>query len=971
MNRSSASDSVLPGWARAADGLTVVLALAALYVTVFGGIRIGAVFSMSTPWRALGGLIIICGLRHYLVRTPAIHQRAWNWLRPAMQQVAHVVMHARQSRPGRVAARWWQWSRSVYERWLPARARRALAGPQPVQRENPSAARFEAFHVVGLWGIAVAQPIFDLLGRSPEFFVAHDTRPGDLLALTVLLCLAGPVACLVVIHLVGRLGGAGWRRRAAAVAIGVLTGAVALAAFKPLAGWPGGFLGGLAAITAVAAAAAYIRLAPVRMFATFLSPAVVVVPALFLLNPGVARLLVPPDDAGAFGGVTFTTTPPVVVVVFDQFQLAALLDQDGNIDRTTFPHFAALAEDATWYRNGSAVGGHTTFALPAILTGRFPSPDRLPTAADHPANLFTLLGGRYRLHVQEPLTDLCPDALCPPEPAGAAAWLAGVLSDLAVVYLTVVLPADLAAGLPPVTQSWNDFAAAAESETFMDRWRAARVDDRRETVTGFIESISAASDPTLHFLHVLLPHEPWLYLPSGQQFTFDTHSIGLSNGKWVDDRWAAALNYQRYLLQIGSVDALLGTLVARLRDVGIYDDALIVVTADHGASLRPGFSFRRPDESSFVDIAAVPMFIKRPRQRRGEVVDDNVEVIDILPTLAGELGVGLPWATDGSNAFDRAHAPRASKVLFVDGARNRVEAPGDLRDALMQGVARKFALFESGDPLDVPTPDGRYGDLVGRAADQLRAGQPAAIEVVVDGLPLLRDVNPDGGFIPAHITGAVADLPDGSPAPVLAIAINGVVAAVTRPYSFRVFGRRAAWEAIVDPRWFERGANTLEVFEVRPGGGHGVFTLVATVGGLAADPWPNLVRNEEAQALGVGLSGVYGTEWAGNRAFRWTRGDARLLVPFDPEQRPSELDVDVLMTGGPKRLQIRVDGCALFDQTISGRWTATFELESCRLSSPDLEIELLSDTHAPETSDSRTLGVAVSRVRLRGVAPTP
>ena len=47
MNRSSASDSLLPGWARAADGLTVVLALAVLYVIVFGGIRIGAVFSMS------------------------------------------------------------------------------------------------------------------------------------------------------------------------------------------------------------------------------------------------------------------------------------------------------------------------------------------------------------------------------------------------------------------------------------------------------------------------------------------------------------------------------------------------------------------------------------------------------------------------------------------------------------------------------------------------------------------------------------------------------------------------------------------------------------------------------------------------------------------------------------------------------------------------------------------------------------
>ena len=83
MTQSNASDPVLPGWARAADGLTVVLAVAAASVAVFGGIRIGAVFSMSTPWRALVGLIIVCGLRHYLVPTPAIYHRVWSWLRPA------------------------------------------------------------------------------------------------------------------------------------------------------------------------------------------------------------------------------------------------------------------------------------------------------------------------------------------------------------------------------------------------------------------------------------------------------------------------------------------------------------------------------------------------------------------------------------------------------------------------------------------------------------------------------------------------------------------------------------------------------------------------------------------------------------------------------------------------------------------------------------------------------------------------
>ena len=924
MTQSHASDPTLPGWARAADGLTVVLAVAAASVAVFGGIRIG-VFSMSTPWRALVGLIIVCGLRHYLVPTPAIYHRVWGWLRPALR---------------------------------------------PIPRETTSDRRLEALHIVGLWCLAVAQPIFDVVWRSPEFFVAHDTRPGDLLALVVCLCLGGPAACLLAIRLAGLAGGPRWRRRVATGVIASLAAAVALAVVKPLSGVPGGVLVGLAALGGAGATSVYRRFAPARLFATLLVSAALVVPAVFLFTTSASRLLAHADDVTALDGVTVTTTPPVVVVVFDQFQLAALLDRDGNIDRAAFPHFAALAGEATWFRNASAVAGLTPYALPAVLTGMRPSPGRLPVAAEHPANLFTLLGGRYGMHVEEPLTGLCPETLCPPERAALGAWLAGVMRDLAVVYLTVVLPDDLAAPLPPVTQTWNDFAASAASEaseTFMDHWKAARVDDRRETFNHFIAAITATAQPTLHFIHALLPHEPFIYLPTGQQFTLRRQLVGLREGRWSDDRWAAALNHHRYLLQVGYVDTLLGRLVARLREVGIYDDALVVITADHGASLQPGLSFRQPEDYfSFADIVAVPLFIKQSAQRQGDVVDANVEVIDIIPTLAAELGIELPWSPDGANVLDPAHAPRPSKVMFYNGASRQMEMKGNLLAALIENAARKFERFEAGDLLASPTPDRRYGDLIGRATAPLRAARPAEFEVVVDTLPLLRNVDPQADFVPAHLTGAVAGLRAGAPAPTLAIALNGRVAAVTRPYAFLMYGSRAAWEAIVHPRWLVPGPNTLEVFEIRADSGEGAITLAATRGDMAADRWPNLVREEEILARGVQASGFYGMEWADARPFRWTRGDARLRVPLDPQVRPALLEVNVVMTGGPKQLTLAVDGCTLFDQTINGRWSATFDLGDCPLAPAELEITLLSDTHVPQTGDTRTLGVGVSVIELRG-----
>ena len=260
---------------------------------------------------------------------------------------------------------------------------------------------------------------------------------------------------------------------AAGIMVGSLVTAIALAALKPLGGWHPGLPLALAAGCGAAAGFAYIRLASFRLLATFLSPAFVVVPAAFLLNPGIAGLLAGSEESAL--DVAFGATPPVVVVIFDQLPLISLLDADGRIDPVLYPNFAALAGESRWFRNASAIAEYTSFALPAILTGNYPERGRLPVAADHPENLFTLLGGRYRLHVQEPLTELCPEALCPPRRAPPIALLAGILSDLAVVYLTVVLPDDLAARLPPVTQGWRDFTAR---DTFAERFFAPRPDPR-------------------------------------------------------------------------------------------------------------------------------------------------------------------------------------------------------------------------------------------------------------------------------------------------------------------------------------------------------------------------------------------------------------------------------------------------------------------------------------------------------------
>ena len=70
-----------PLWVRAADVATIVLGVLVVHVAIFGSLRMGSLLSIGEPWRALVLLTVTTGLRHYAVRTPPLHRRAWTALR--------------------------------------------------------------------------------------------------------------------------------------------------------------------------------------------------------------------------------------------------------------------------------------------------------------------------------------------------------------------------------------------------------------------------------------------------------------------------------------------------------------------------------------------------------------------------------------------------------------------------------------------------------------------------------------------------------------------------------------------------------------------------------------------------------------------------------------------------------------------------------------------------------------------------
>jgi hypothetical protein len=503
---------------------------------------------------------------------------------------------------------------------------------------------------------------------------------------------------------------------------------------------------------------------------------------LLLAGAAVAAVAIGHDRAGAGEGAgegAKERRPPVVIIVFDEFPADTLIGPDGRIDAARYPNFAALARTSTWFRNGQTIYDSTFKAVPAILDARMPRSGTAPDVRSHQPSIFHLLDKLgYDVIKVESGTAVCPPRICP----GARTRRPGVLKRLA------------GGGRPARLHKW-------------------------------IGAIRDRPRPTFYFHHALLPHEPWIYLPSGHQSRPPGNDPieGINRAAGFHDPLLTDHNHLRHLLQVGYTDRQLGLIMRRMRRTGVFDRALFVVVADHGISFEVGVQERRQvTETNFEQVAAVPFFVKAPGQTQGRVDDDIVRNVDIVPTVAELLGTKVWWRHEGRSVFSAA-AHRRDLVSMSRRDFSRVISFSRAeferrRQELRLWRARKYGtgaesqlLF--GDPWASAYRIGPHSELIGRPVPPVAAG---AAHAEIANAGLAAHVDPAAKILPTRVTGRLPGTPPGTMRD-LAVAVNGRIRAVGR--SFHLRGRRMEFFSLLVPESaLGRGRNSLEVLEVRPDG---------------------------------------------------------------------------------------------------------------------------------------------------------
>ncbi len=97
---------------------------------------------------------------------------------------------------------------------------------------------------------------------------------------------------------------------------------------------------------------------------------------------------------------------------------------------------------------------------------------------------------------------------------------------------------------------------------------------------------------------------------------------------------------ESYYRSLHEVDSSIGKIISTLNEEGMLNETLIIVSADHGGKRKS----HGPDGSIYREI---PFIAFGPNIKQGNIIEEKVRIIDVVPTIAASLGAAPNWQWNG------------------------------------------------------------------------------------------------------------------------------------------------------------------------------------------------------------------------------------------------------------------------------------------------------------------------------------
>jgi len=299
--------------------------------------------------------------------------------------------------------------------------------------------------------------------------------------------------------------------------------------------------------------------------------------------------------------------------------------------KDTSPNLDRLAAESLVFERCFANGSETRFSVPSLFTGFLPHETRVFERIPLPSEVRTL-----------------------------AEMLSADGFQTAAVVGNYVLRADRG-----FAQGFHIYDDELEGEEQVRRWPESTAEHTTDRAVALLRE--SLPEPFFLWVHYQDPHGPYTPPPLHAERFLDRSepprelpAVQSSSGRGgIPDYQLLGSSrdfheyVSRYDGEIHYQDTHFDRLLAALKERGLYDDALIVVTSDHGEALgEHGFYFSHGD-SLYGEQLRVPLVIRFGNDLVGRRTD-LAQHLDLVPTILGRLGIDPELPLRGRDLLDPA-----------------------------------------------------------------------------------------------------------------------------------------------------------------------------------------------------------------------------------------------------------------------------------------------------------------------------
>ncbi len=160
----------------------------------------------------------------------------------------------------------------------------------------------------------------------------------------------------------------------------------------------------------------------------------------------------------------------------------------------------------------------------------------------------------------------------------------------------------------------------------------------------------------------------WLSRHRDEKFFLFLHYYDPHSRYEPPEPFASRYRDNLYAGEIAYADYCIGQVIEKLKEFGLYDSTLIIITSDHGEMLGEHSELTH---GYFIYQSAinVPLIIKLPGQTKSREISHIVGLVDIVPTVCELLGLEVPGDIQGedlSGYFRRKQPPAADRCLYCE-----------------------------------------------------------------------------------------------------------------------------------------------------------------------------------------------------------------------------------------------------------------------------------------------------------------